>query len=82
MGVDGEQEDAFLLGEDRLVGEVRLGRCRPHRPTIRRPHRSVVGRWIEGDAMLDDPVAGRLELGGPPSVHGGAIACRRAICLA
>ena len=72
LGVDRPGEDAFLLGEDRVAGEVRGGRFEPHRPAIR--HRAggpPVGR-VEIDAALDDLVGGPFQRGRPPlSRHRG-----------
>jgi hypothetical protein len=56
----GEQEDALLLGEDVLVAEVRLCRCEPDGPAVGDAHRAGAGR-VEGDAVLDDPVAAGLD---------------------
>jgi hypothetical protein len=56
----GEQEDALLLGEDVLVAEVRLCRCEPDGPAVGDAHRAGAGR-VEGDAVLDDAVAGGLD---------------------
>jgi hypothetical protein len=60
----GEQQDALLLGDDVLVGEVRLGGGEPDGPTVGGARRAGGGR-VEGDAALDGAVAGVLDCLGP-----------------
>lgn len=56
VGVDDEGEDALLLGQHALMGEVGFAGGEPDRAAVRRSHRRVLVRRVEGDAGGDDAV--------------------------
>ena len=67
LGVHGPGQHALLLGQDRVTGQVRGGGLDPHRTPVRRPPQDVPARRVEIYAVVDHPVARRLEHTRPPA---------------
>ena len=56
LGVDRPGQHPFLLGEDRVAGDVRGGRLQPDRTAIRHSAAEVLAGGVEVDAVVDHPV--------------------------